>query len=337
MGIASRAFLRELQSRLDRDIPTALCTIFRKRGSSPAPVGARMAVSPGFPSIGTIGGSEMELQVESRARELVRSAGAETLSFDLQYRKLGGIDVSCGGAVDLLIETLTSRARELVRTWADLRDRRQAVRVVHRIRSACGLSPGLVSVSVADGSAAAGLVDEPVPHDHDGKPCVAPVEEFRDLLAPGPYVLLVGGGHINAALAPILDALDYDYAILDDRPEFASEARFPHARERFAAPPGEFLARDISGFTHVVVCTWSQEIDFASAKSVLSSGAPVWIGVIGSRSKRRDFERRLAEAGISEEKIRSMEMPVGMEIGAVTVPEIAISIASSLGRSFRSR
>jgi xanthine dehydrogenase accessory factor len=286
----------------------ALATVVRTRGSSPAKVGSRMLVTAGG-AIGTIGGSEMERQVIDRAGGL--PGGGELVSYDLQYRKLGAVDLACGGAVDVLIEPVGPDRLPLFRRWLDALERRHRAWTLTHLEAGGGLAE--VSVGRSIGA-------------QQGKP-EALVEEH----APRPHVLLVGGGHINRALAKLLDRLEFFYSVLDPRSEFASAERFPEARTLFASEPEPFLAgADLADFTYAVVCSHSQSVDFEAVKGLLTRKFDGGIGVIGSRSKRKDFERRLGGHDFSR-----VEVPVGLDIGAEGVEEIALSIAGSLVRHHR--
>ena len=132
----------------------------------------------------------------------------------------------------------------------------------------------------------------------------------------------------------VLDRLEFAYSVIDARPGMA--ARFINARERFAEPFDGFFAKaDVSRFTHVVICSHSQETDLAAAQHLLNRRYSGYVGVIGSRSKAKDFRERLKAAGLPEDLISKVEIPIGLEIGAQSVPEIALSISARLTATFR--
>jgi xanthine dehydrogenase accessory factor len=315
MSVGSRRFVHELLLRGLAGRPTALCTVIRTRGSAPARVGARMIVSADGSTFGTVGGSEMESQVRARALELMKGARSAVFEYDLQYKKPDSIDVACGGAIDVLVETYgASRPfpSAMVDEWLKLRESRRTARVSHAVVVLGDAQPGLTSVREAGPG--------------DREECAA---EYVDLARPGPYVLLVGGGHVNRELAALLDRLEYDHAVVDDRPGMSGADRFPAAAERFRAPIESFFSEPAERFTHVVVCSYSQENDFAAVRRLLDRGYAGWLGLIGSRSKRRDFRDRL------DERVDRVQIPVGLDIGARSVPEIALSIAGSIVASQR--
>lgn len=352
MSVVSRKTVHELLTRLSSRRPVALCTVFRARGSSPARIGARMVVDASGACAGTVGGSEMEWQTEQRGVDMLRRGESGIYRYDLQYKKPDAIDVACGGAVEILIEAYDGRSRpsaaDLAEAWLKLMEGRQPALVTQVVGSSCGMSLGLwsvapwnpqvaklpvASVTLAEGH---GVLSHAAPHQHGPAACRQPVEVFAEFVHPGPFILLVGGGHINRELAAELDRLEYGYSVLDDRPGMTSRDRFPGAAERSSESIPAFFGRgDLDRFTHAVICSHSQENDFHATRALLERRFGGYIGVIGSRSKRKDFHDRLKAAGLSDSLIERVEIPIGTDVHAQTVPEIALSIAGSLVRSFR--
>jgi len=271
-------------------------------------------------SVGTVGGSEMERLVVDRARDLLSRGESALLTYDLQYRKLGALDLACGGAVDVLIETLDSKKLGALETWLLGIESRRWVYTSTALEPAAGGTRGLVYAEAGERGRPLGEIRQP-----DGSSML--VEEHP----PRPHVLLAGGGHINAALAKQLDGLEYFYTVVDPRPDFCSESRFLPARARHCLEPETFIRRgSLKDFTYAVVCSHSQSLDFDAVRALLESRFAGGIGLIGSRSKKKDFEGRLK--GLDFERV---EIPIGLDIGAQGVQEIALSIAASLVRFHR--
>lgn len=352
MSVVSRRTVHEFLIRLASRRPVALCTVFRSRGSSPARIGARMIVGEDGACVGTVGGSEMEWQARNRALELLSRGEGGIYSYDLHYKKRDAIDVACGGAVEILIETYASLKRgsafELAEQWLSLMEHRRPALITQVVGSGCGMPLGLWSVApwnpqiiklpvasvvLQEGH---GVLTHTPAHAHGGRPCQKPLELFAEIVNPGPYVLLVGAGHVNCELAKLLDGLEYSYAVLDERGALTDRDRFPGARERFAEPFSSFFSKlEPDRFTHAVICCHTQENDFIAARHLLEKRFAGYVGVIGSRSKRKDFHDRLRASGLSEKAIEKIEIPIGTDIRAHTVPEIALSIAGSLVATYR--
>ena len=154
-------------------------------------------------------------------------------------------------------------------------------------------------------------------------------------LEASPALLVFGGGHVGLALARIAPSLGFDVVVADDREEYSRAERFPsgvrviRAGRDYAMPPTALPERrDL----YVAVVTRCWETDLAALRPWLSDGAPPakYLGLIGSRRKIRGVFERLREEGVTEERIRSVHAPIGVEIGAVTPEEIAVSILAEM-------
>jgi len=151
------------------------------------------------------------------------------------------------------------------------------------------------------------------------------------------HVLLCGGGHIAHALARILEVDEYRHTVVDDRPEYASSARFPAAAEVYLGKPAGFLdGRDLARYSHVVLLGYSHELDLEMLRGLLPrfTGS---VGVIGSRAKALEIRTRLIDAGLAKELVDRLRCPIGVDIGAESAAEIATSIAAEIVKTRRAR
>nr|PZN91031.1 MAG: hypothetical protein DIU52_04850 [bacterium] len=145
-------------------------------------------------------------------------------------------------------------------------------------------------------------------------------------------LLIVGAGHIAVPLAELGVRLGFRVAVLDDREEFATEERFPGAsrvlRVDFADP---FRDIAIGPRTYIVLVTRAHRYDFDCLKRLVERDVePCYIGMIGSRRRVRAAFHALLEAGIPRERLARVRAPIGLDIGAETPEEIAVSIAAEL-------
>ena len=165
--------------------------------------------------------------------------------------------------------------------------------------------------------------------------CGGSVEVMIEIYKPVPHLLIAGGGHCGLEVAKLCDQLGYFYSVVDDRPEYASKERFPHARHHFVAKPEElFTGQDLSPYTHVVVLGYSHRIDTDLLFGLVQKYSG-WIGVIGSKSKKLEMFRRLKARGVTDEQLARVEVPVGLQIGAESPAEIAVSILGSIIRQVK--
>ena len=155
---------------------------------------------------------------------------------------------------------------------------------------------------------------------------------YAEACFPPEELLVVGAGHIAVPLAELGVRLGFRVTVLDDREEFATEARFPGAarvlRVDFADP---FRELAIGPRTYIVLVTRAHRYDFDCLKQLIELEAePRYIGMIGSRRRVRAAFHALLEAGIPRERLARVRAPLGIDIGAETPEEIAVSIAAEL-------
>ncbi len=160
--------------------------------------------------------------------------------------------------------------------------------------------------------------------------CGGAVDIAIEYVAPRPNVLLWGGGHVAEAVARLLPGLEYDHSVADDRAEYASERRFPHAQRRETVAPAELFDRfEPAEFTHLLVLGYDASKDL-EVLFVASRRFPNAIGLIASAPKREHLYASLRSRGISREALARIRSPVGVPIGAESPAEIAVSIVAQI-------
>lgn len=151
---------------------------------------------------------------------------------------------------------------------------------------------------------------------------------------PPPELVIVGAGHIARPLCRMGAMLGFRVRVLDDRPEFATRERFPEAEEvRRADFSDPFRGVPLGPETHLVLVTRGHKYDFEALRGVLlGSALPAYVGMVGSRRRVRAALEQLAREGVSRERLRRVYAPVGLDVGAETPEEIAVSIAAEIVR-----
>ncbi len=145
-----------------------------------------------------------------------------------------------------------------------------------------------------------------------------------------PWVILVGAGHVGQAVAPLAKNVGFRLTIVDDRPDFASAERFPSADELIVADLNELGAKvHVSAETHIRIMTRGHAEDLTVLRWALTTKVRS-IGVLGSRSKRIQFLQTLRAEGVPDAVAEAVQMPIGKDIGAESVPEIAVAIVAEL-------
>ncbi|MCD6386082.1 XdhC family protein [Candidatus Sumerlaeota bacterium] len=147
---------------------------------------------------------------------------------------------------------------------------------------------------------------------------------------PAESLLICGGGHIGFALYEICRLLGFKIAIIDDRAEFATRERFPEAETVLHSAFGKAFSQiTVTGNTYIVICTRRHQSDQTCLEQALKTDA-TYIGMLGSRAKWQQIKKNLRAKGFRQKDIQRVHCPIGLEIGAVTPEEIAISIAAEL-------
>lgn len=156
------------------------------------------------------------------------------------------------------------------------------------------------------------------------------VEFFVDLAVPAPQLIIFGGGHISQSLAAMGSMIGFQVTVLDDRPLFANRERFPTARQVLCKPFEEaVLEVPITRASYVVIVTRGHRSDETCLRGVLHSPAG-YIGMIGSRRRVGGVMSRLVEDGEPAHLVRRVHSPIGLDIGAQTPEEIAVSILAEI-------
>jgi xanthine dehydrogenase accessory factor len=154
---------------------------------------------------------------------------------------------------------------------------------------------------------------------------------FVDVVAPAPRLVVFGAVDYAAALARLARAAGWRPFVCDPRSQFATRERFPHAEDVIVAWPEEAFARlgGIDRATYVAVLTHDPKLDDAALSIALRSEAP-YVGAMGSRRAQAQRRERLLAAGLDEELLERIAAPIGLELGAVTPEETALSIMAEV-------
>ena len=146
-----------------------------------------------------------------------------------------------------------------------------------------------------------------------------------------PTLVMVGGGHVGKATADLAHNLGFRVFVVDDRPEFANEQRFPYAEQTVVANYSQPLTQHfpINVNTFVVVATRGHRYDDMALETAMNTRAR-YIGLLGSKRKTLMIYQRLMHQGIPVERLRQVHAPIGLDIGALTPEELAVSIMAEI-------
>jgi xanthine dehydrogenase accessory factor len=275
--------------------PVALCAIVATRGSTPQPAGTIVCVDQAGQMTGTLGGGCMEADVRRRAHQCLADGTGRVVTFALDHDFGYDDGMLCGGEVDVAIAVQTHG-----HNVSDI------ILALEKVR--CG-GPAEIPLRVAL---------------ENGR------GEYRIRVEAAPRLLIAGGGHVGRILAQMMVPLGFAVTVIDDRRQFANPERFPAPIEPVTGDISETLRHwPIDGNTYAVIVTRGHKHDEAALLAVVNSPAR-YIGMIGSHRKIKVIFDDLRHAGVPEERIARIHAPIGVDIGAVTAEEIALSIAAEL-------
>ena len=163
----------------------------------------------------------------------------------------------------------------------------------------------------------------------NGLICGGTLEIFVEPILPQPVLYIFGGGHVSIALANAAHTAGFAIGVIDDRESFANRERFPMAGEVYTSYEEAFEKIKPTASTYMVIVTRGHKDDMRVLGWAVST-SPRYIGMIGSKRKVISVYRALEKDGVSPEQFAGVHAPVGLDIGALTPEEIAISIAAEL-------
>jgi xanthine dehydrogenase accessory factor len=163
----------------------------------------------------------------------------------------------------------------------------------------------------------------------NGLICGGTVEVFVEPILPQPIVYLFGGGHVSTAVARAAQAAGFGVGIIDDREAFANTQRFPMAQEVFTSFEGAFEKLQPSSSSYLVIVTRGHKEDMRVLAWAVRTQAR-YIGMIGSKRKVLSVYRALEKGGYSMDEFQRVYAPMGLDIGALSPEEIALSIVAEL-------
>ncbi|MDX3726983.1 XdhC family protein [Streptomyces caniscabiei] len=327
--------------------PFGLATVVAVSRSAPRGPGAAMAVGPGDEVVGSVSGGCVEGAVFELAQEVLASGEPRSATFGYSDDDAFAVGLSCGGEITLLVrrvtaaedpsfgpvaETVGAGRPVTVATVIDGPGRLGATLAVWPERTLGSLgTAGLDAAVAADarGELAQGVTG-PRHYGPHGERREDAVTVFLHSFAPPPRMLVFGAIDYAAAVARIGDFLGYRVTVCDARPVFATPKRFPPSVEVVVDWPHRYL-RGTATDDRTVVCvlTHDPKFDVPLLEGALRRPA-AYVGAMGSRRTHEDRTRRLREAGLDTAALSRLRSPVGLDLGARTPEEVAVSVAAEI-------
>jgi len=329
---------------LENNERIVLATVIHRQGSSPRSTGAGMAVLPSGRIHGTIGGGLLEARVADKALEIMHEARPLVMSFDLSNEDVAGTAMICGGRVDVLLDPLAADqdALSVFPGWREADTRQEtAFLITSLVRDSDGFGPAAHALVYENGTRIGyfpygpDVLAECLSMARDARcPIVRTREDGLVLVEPAgrfKTAFLIGAGHVSRPTAHLAALVGFRVVVLDDRAEYASRERFPEAhrieviRDYRQVLGGQRLDHDC----FVVIVTRGHLHDKEALAQALRTQAG-YIGMIGSRKKKAAIFQALLEEGFTPKDLERVHSPIGLDIGAETPEEIALSIVAEM-------
>jgi len=320
----------------------ALATVVATWSSSPRPVGSQMAIGSDGRFAGSVSGGCVESAVLVAARELfagaTRVAGVtpapRTLEFGVSLEQAWQVGLPCGGKIMIF---LAEASLAVLEHACAASARRESVAIISDIDS--GIEEVWASPAagrVAGDEASARAVGELIQRERSELLELGGRRLFVHVVAAPLRLIAVGAVHLTQALAELARRAGMDVTVVDPRTAFATVERFPDVAIEHEWPDVALPKLGLDRRTAVVVLSHDHKLDEPALQAALASEC-FYIGALGSQRTQRARRERLAEAGFAEAALARIHGPIGLDIGALTTPEIAIAIMAEMIRAWRRR
>jgi xanthine dehydrogenase accessory factor len=342
-----KEIFQEILSILQKKQPCVLCTVVRTKGSTPQKAGAKLLIREEGSSLGTLGGGCVEGDMWYLATQILTEKGKPVFrEYQLNEEMAGRGGLVCGGTMYIFIDPIFTQeyfqpfAENIVGALNGEKPLSIATLIkttgeklslgAKLIISEDGSTQGslgetnLDQEAIAIGKKLAAFGDKQFHQTSDGSQIY--VEGFTT----PPTLILVGGGHVNKAVSNLANTLGFRIIVVDDRSEFANKDRFPEAEKVIIADYGRGLNElRINSNSYIVVATRGHKYDDVALTSAIRTPAR-FVGLLGSRRKSILIYKNLLSNNVPLEQIQEVHAPIGLNIGALTPEELAVSIMAEI-------
>ena len=357
--------MREVLDRLlpwwETGRPVAMGTVVATWRSAPRPAGAAMLVSADGEAVGSVSGGCVEGAVYELGQEVLTSGVPVLQRYGVSDEDAFTVGLTCGGILDIFVEPISRETfPELAEVAADIEAGRPvavATVIEHPDASLVGrhlvirpeeegMGSGPPHTPVVSARADEAVVDDArglldagrnatLTYGPDGERRGEGMRVFVASHAPKPRMLVFGAIDFAAAVARIGSFLGYHVTVCDARPVFATASRFPDADEVVVTWPHRYLqdevdAGRVDSRTVMCVLTHDPKFDVPVLEIALRLPEVAYVGAMGSRRTHEGRLERLREAGVTEEELARLSSPIGLDLGARTPEETAVSIAAEI-------
>ncbi|WP_405437569.1 XdhC family protein [Streptomyces avidinii] len=342
----------ELNRWVEQGRDFAVATVVAVGGSAPRQPGAALAVDSEGTAIGSVSGGCVEGAVYELCRQALEDGETVRERFGYSDDDAFAVGLTCGGIIDILVTPVRvgSPAREVFAAGLAAAARGEAAAVARMAQGPAELMGRAVFVRT-EGAHQGGFgghpeLDRTVAEEAramldagrtgvleigaDGRLCGEPLQVLVESSVPPPRMIVFGAIDFASALVRIGKFLGYRVTVCDARPVFATKTRFPEADEIVVGWPHRYLeTTEVDGRT--VLCVLTHDAKFDVPLLELALKLPVaYVGAMGSRRTHEDRNKRLREVGVTELELARLRSPIGLDLGARSPEETALSIAAEI-------
>jgi xanthine dehydrogenase accessory factor len=314
----------------------AVATLVNTRGTTPRKEGAKMLVGEGGSVLGsvTIGGC-VDAQVIEQTEDVLSTMKPRLLELNLGDEEAWEIGLTCGGTIEVFVEPLTADLLERVRAHTG-RGGRAAI--VTRLDGPVGeklllLDDGTSSGTLGDATLDAQFTEaarEAMGAGSSRTLLVGDTRAFVEVFAPAALLLVVGASHVSMPLTALARVLGYRTVVVDGRPRFATRERFPDVDELKIGIPSELVGEyPLVPSTALVLMAHDYKYDLPVLHKALATDVG-YIGMLGSMRRGAAILKLLVEEGESEASLKRIRVPIGLDLGARSAPEIALAVMAEI-------
>jgi len=317
-----------------------LCSVVQWKGSVPRKDYPMMLVLENGSILGTIGGGSMELKVTRSATEMIESTESRLFDFDMTGTDVHADVGLCGGSLTVLVEAFTEELQQFYHGMLKQIEDNRKLMVQIKMEGAEDISvQRQVILNRLDFSESDTALLETLQQIYENQQTKAfEYEDHRYLIwqpfSP-PVIHIFGAGHVGQSVATLAHFNDLQVNVYDDRTELMTSARFPFAKMTIIGFPINWESvPSIAENDFVLVASREHKHDRELLSGILKT-PPRYVGLVSSARKWRVLAESLPANGIMEDAIAKVHAPVGLDIHAQTVPEIAVSIISEMIGTYR--
>lgn len=314
----------------------AMATLVNTRGTTPRKEGAKMLVGEGGAVLGsvTIGGC-VDAQVIEESARVLDDMRPRLLELNLGDEEAWEIGLTCGGTIEVFVEPFSLDLYERVRAHAA---RGGHGALVTRLDDGERTKLLVLDDGTVEGSLGDRFLDErfvaearaTLERGASRTVFLEGVRAFIETFAPPALLVVVGAGHVAMPLTALARVLGYRTVVLDGRPRFATRERFPDVDELRVGIPSEMIRQyPLTSSAALVLVAHDYKYDLPVLRHAL--GTPIgYLGMLGSARRGATILKFLGEEGVGEDQLRRVRVPVGLDLGARSAPEIALAILAEI-------